>query len=263
MPRRPGSVTPRALTVADLPTVHLRRAHELATIRERLGSGTWLRVREGAFVSAATLSSGPHLRRRQLALARAVAVAARTRTTFAFSHETAALLWGLPAPGADHETHLTQRTRPGANHADDVNRHVAELPDEHLTMIAGLPATTLERTAADCAAHYPGARALVVVDAAARAGARVDTVAALAHGRRRGRGRARAVLPWVDDGAESAGESLARAALLRVGLPAPITQLEIRTEDGVVWSDLGWEPWRALVEYDGLVKYEVDGTGAL
>lgn len=257
VPRRPGSRDPSPLTRGDLPEVLLRRDHHLPDVVARVRRGDWLRVRRGAFVVAEALPADPYDAARQLALSRIVAVAERTTTAFAFSHTSAALLWGLPHVG-EPRTHLVQRTRPGANHADDVVRHLGEVGRE-VARIAGLPVTSLARTAADCARHLPGSEGLVVLDAALRAGAASSEVRALLEGRGRGAARARALLSWADDGAESAGESRARAAVLALGLPAPTTQVPVRTADGWAWTDLGWEEWTLLLEYDGRTKYGAPG----
>ncbi|MBC7291709.1 MAG: hypothetical protein H5T83_10335, partial [Actinotalea sp.] len=96
-----------------------------------------------------------------------------------------------------------------------------------------------------------------VADAALHAGASRDALAATVGRAATGRGvrRAREVLGLADEGAESAGESMARAALLAVGLPPPETQVRIQTIEGPFWADLGWRQWRVLGEYDGRAKY--------
>lgn len=101
---------------------------------------------------------------------------------------------------------------------------------------------------------------LVIADAALRAGADPELLAAMLDERGGARGirRARAVLTAADAGAESPGESAARWHLLRAGLPAPSTQIRIATRLGDFWGDLGWEEWRLLVEYDGRPKYVAD-----
>ncbi|MFC8192354.1 hypothetical protein ACFUMH_11925 [Cellulomonas sp. NPDC057328] len=121
----------------------------------------------------------------------------------------------------------------------------------------GLPVTTLARTAVDCARALAGLPALVVADAALRAGCSPDELAAAARrcDGQRGARRAREVLALADGGAESAGETWVRAVLLAAGLPAPTTQLQVETRRGPVWADLGWPGARLLLEYDGRGKY--------
>lgn len=121
----------------------------------------------------------------------------------------------------------------------------------------GIPATTLGRTAWDCATSLPPLGGLVIVDAALRAGldrAELDARAAAASGRR-GSVRGLAVLRFADDGAESAWESACRFTLVRGGLPIPDTQVPVRTRLGTFWADMGWPEWKVALEYDGRTKY--------
>ncbi|SEM39347.1 Protein of unknown function [Rhodococcus maanshanensis] len=69
----------------------------------------------------------------------------------------------------------------------------------------------------------------------------------------RGLVQLRRVLDLVDGGAESPPETRTRLLIVRDGLPRPETQILVRDGSGrvVARSDLGWESWRVLVEYDG------------
>ncbi len=51
-----------------------------------------------------------------------------------------------------------------------------------------------------------------------------------------------------------------RFLALRAGLPVPTTQMPTATHLGTFWSDLGWEEWHLVVEYDGVAKYGTAGT---
>jgi very-short-patch-repair endonuclease len=174
------------------------------------------------------------------------------------SHESAAILWGLPTLTVPDRTHLIQRSWPAGERAPDVARHSHRLGAGETTSHRGAHVTTLERTAVDCAMSLGALAGLVVADACLHNGARrdlcLDTIAAMAG--RRGAPKARAILALADDGAESPGETRTRFALLRAGLPAPVTQVQVTTALGVFWSDLGWPQWRLLVEYDGRSKYD-------
>jgi hypothetical protein len=143
-----------------------------------------------------------------------------------------------------------------------VLRHTARLAADEVDEVAGLRVTSLARTVVDCLRVLRGPAALVVADAGLHAGLRPDDVAESLRRAAGGRGvrHAREVMTFADDGAESAGESYARAVLLGLGLPAPETQLRIDTVDGPVWSDLGWRAWRLLAEYDGRLKYGTAGA---
>lgn len=192
------------------------------------------------------------------ALARIVAVHHRLRAEHWFSHESAALVWGLPVLRVPTVTHLRQATRASSHRDRAVARHVGTVPEKHQAIIDGIPVTDLTWTMVDCARSSSGCAALVVADAALAAGAdrseACELVAAL--GRRSGTARARDILAAADDGAESPGETLTRAALLAAGLPAPLTQVPVDTRLGRYWADLGYPSWRVAVEYDGHVKYD-------
>lgn len=99
--------------------------------------------------------------------------------------------------------------------------------------------------------------ALIVADAALRAGAAPDDLTRLITGTPTGAGlaRAREIIALGDAGAESAQESAVRFHLLRAGLPQPQTQVPVDTHLGRFWADLGWPEWRILIEYDGRPKY--------
>ena len=72
----------------------------------------------------------------------------------------------------------------------------------------------------------------------------------------------RALLAVADDGAESPGETLARLAILRLGVVPPVTQVPVETGLGTFWADLGWPECRVVGEYDGVAKYTARGDAA-
>ncbi|MDT0164129.1 hypothetical protein Q9R32_00995 [Actinotalea sp. AC32] len=242
----------------------LARDHPDDDARRQLRTGAWRRLRPGAYVIGDTLPTDPFALGRHLALAHALAVTRQHRAGV-LSHTTAALMWGLPLPGAPGQTHVIRSTTVSSSHADDVVRHLVRLAPEEVTTVAGIPVTTLARTAVDCAATLPARHGLALVDAARRSGVTADALERALAGRPGTRGirRARAVVEHADDGAESPGESSTRAALIGLGLPRPETQVLVRTAAGDMWADLGWRRWRRLVEYDGRGKYEDGGVDAL
>jgi hypothetical protein len=202
--------------------------------------------------------SAPTLgRRRAVALARIVGIHQRLGTQHWFSHESAALLWGLPLWITPTRTHVMQRHTASSRRDPAVAHHPIVPASDQRGLASGLPVTSLERTVIDCASALPPLHGLVVADAALRAGAdraQLDDLLAARTGRR-GVTRARAVIALADDGAESPGESAARFVLLRDGFPPPQTQLPVVTRLGTFWADLGWAEWRLLLEYDGRSKY--------
>lgn len=259
MPRRPASPDP---TSSPLPEIHLARDLPRHVLRQGLASGAVVRVRAGAY--AAPSAGGVWEQRRRLAQARIAAVTAQLSLDMVVSHQSAALLWGLPMVDRGAQVHIIQRSAAHRRGAADVVRHEHELSDGEVVDLAGVRVTSLERTMTDCALSLRPSAALVVCDAGLRRGAARDHWSTMvgASAGRRGIVTARAVLELADDGAESAGESLARYLVLRAGLPVPQTQVRIVTVDGTYWSDIGWPQWHVAIEYDGRAKYSAAGDAA-
>ena len=234
------------------------------TLRLGIKDGTVTRVRRGAHVAVGPLEDDPYLRERQLALGRVAAVVAQSGEDTVVSHASAALLWGLPLLRLPDVVHVRKPVRRSGGAAGDVFRHVGAAPPD-VVRHRGFVVTSLAQTVADCARTLGGPGGLVVADAALAAGAgRQDCIAIVERvPGARGIRTARAVLRVADDGAESPGESRARGLLVALGLPAPETQVMIRTLSGVFWADLGWSRWRLLIEYDGVAKYAADGPAVL
>lgn len=245
-----------------LPPVLFAGDVDRSVVAAQLRSGAWIRIRPGAYLAAEHLT-GEH-RARTVELARIAALGRQLTIGHVVSHESAAVLWSLPVLRPPRRTHIVQAASSRAGCSPDVVRHVMEVPPSDRTHRLGRTVTTLERTVVDCVTACSPQAGLIVADAALHRGA--DPAACLALlGRmagRRGVVRARTVLGLADDGAESAGESLTRFALLAAGLPTPTTQVPVSTRLGTFWGDLGWPEWRLLVEYDGRSKYDV-GRDAL
>lgn len=194
-----------------------------------------------------------------MALARIVGVHHQLRGPHAFSHASAAMIWGLRLWSVPDQVHVYQSCRPGTGRDENVRRHVTPIDATAITTLSGLPVTTLARTAVDCAREMGPLPGLVVMDAAMRAGADRDQLLALLRVDPTGRGmaRAREIVRLADAGAESPQESALRFVMLRAGLPEPETQLRVDSRLGTFWGDLGWGRWRVLLEYDGRSKYTV------
>ncbi|MBW0254173.1 hypothetical protein [Cellulomonas sp. PS-H5] len=186
-----------------------------------------------------------------------------------FSHTTAAVLWGCEVARVPGRVHVTSLVNPHARPRRDgaeVAWHWTSRAERvaEVSLATALPATSLERTAFDCAASLPPAQGLVVADSALRAGADAGVLRTLIEEAVGARGvrRAREVLELADGRAESAGESLTRWAVHDAGLPAPELQVGIETRLGWRWPDLGWPGQRLAVEFDGRVKYGPDRATA-
>ena len=212
-----------------------------------------IRVTRGSYVSRAqplTLDAACH------AVARVVPRQA------AFSHLTAAALWGAPVSTSGPLQLVVPRgvVRPRRRRlvvavrtldVDDVRQH------------RGLRTTSPAQTWLDlCAGSTPG-ELVAVGDALLRAGhldpgglqRRLDRAAGAP-----GVVLARRLATVLDPGAASRPESLLRWALLDSPLPAPEVQVPVLDRWGrvLVHGDLGYRRWKVLVEYEGRQHAERD-----
>ncbi|MCK9795733.1 hypothetical protein M1843_18465 [Isoptericola sp. 4D.3] len=233
----------------------VERLAEVDAELTRLRPGVYVPVSPGAVEARA---------RRELVLARVVAAWSSLDSDVWFSHETAALLHGMWTYRLADRVHLTQLYPPQVRREDDswdhrflMSRHWTRLPERDRDEAGGVPVTSLERTAVDCARTLSFESALVVMDCALRHGADRSLVRRIIDESRGKRGvvQARRVLDIADTGAESPGETLTRYGLIEAGLPRPTTQIPVLTSLGPRWVDLGWPAARVGIEFDGEVKY--------
>jgi hypothetical protein len=129
------------------------------------------------------------------------------------------------------------------------------LGDDERTVIAGLPVTSLTRTAYDLGRHLPRTQAVARLDALMRA-TPFSTEDVLRHIERhpaaRGVRRLRSVLPLCDGGAASPKETWLRLLLIDAGLPRPTTQIPVGEGYRILaMLDMGWREFGVAVEYDG------------
>ncbi|MGC0272471.1 type IV toxin-antitoxin system AbiEi family antitoxin domain-containing protein [Pseudactinotalea sp. Z1739] len=264
--------------VANTPRIRFTSDYPPGAVDRLRRQGVLVRVRRGAYAEAGAYEDG----RVSELLARCRAVHRALRTAFAFSHETAAALHGIPTWLERTDTvHILQTSHAAGNRARDVIRHrVVEMPEADLERTLGLPVTGLDRTCVDCARTQRPGPALTTADAILRriAGTtRFDWPASSAReaqiraawlnrvadsGPVRGVVRARAVLSHADGRSESAAESLVRWIVLSAGFTAPDLQVAVATELGTFYPDLLWSgadvhsEWQMVgLEYDGVAKY--------
>jgi len=188
------------------------------------------------------------------------AVAAQMQPGGVFSHGSAALLHGLPVWTETLErAHLTRNRSTGAKRRRDVELHTATLSAEHVTVVDGLPVTTLPRTVADLARLLPFDQAVAAGDRAAALGldfGHLDDVLRFQE-QWPGVRQARRVADFLDARAESAGESVSRVRIGELGLPSPIPQYEVFDAVGTMIGrvDFAWPDRRTIGEFDGRIKY--------
>ncbi|WP_152191489.1 type IV toxin-antitoxin system AbiEi family antitoxin domain-containing protein [Georgenia satyanarayanai] len=272
-----------ALGPQPLPRVTLSRDFGANATREARRAGL-VQVCHGAFVEpladTSTWAEADHLAR-----ARVAAAARRLTGGAVLSHESAALVHGLWLLRAPDQVHVTQEYRPRRQSVALV-RHAGALPAEEVTEVDGRTVTSVERTIVDCAKKLHPRDALVVADSGMRLllqprrnrrdeGAdrmeslRARLLAMVEQGARHGRVRARAVLTHADPLSESPYETVIRWIAVSLGLPPPVLQARFDVRGRTYYTDLCWEfaievdgTWfrlQLLVEYDGEVKYVVEG----
>lgn len=130
------------------------------------------------------------------------------------------------------------------------------LAEDEITRKAGLPVTTLARTAYDLGRHLPRGEAVARIDAlmwATPFSTEEVLILAKRYAGARGIRRLREVLPLVDGGAASPKETWLRLVLIDGGLPRPETQIPVSEENwrAVGVLDMGYEQYKVGVEYDG------------
>ncbi len=126
--------------------------------------------------------------------------------------------------------------------------------DEDVVARAGLPVTSLARTAFDLARHLPRLGAVTHLDAlsAATGLTAADVTPLIArHKGARGVRKCQSVLSLMDGGAQSPKETWLRLLLIDAGLPRPVTQIRVTDGYRVAFLDMGWEEPKVAVEYDG------------
>jgi hypothetical protein len=226
-----------------------------------LRRGALVRVRHGAYTDAHTWLASSREQRHLLA---ARAVQASLQQPAVLSHATAALALGLPVWGVDlGAVHVTRPERAQARREAGVVHHRASLPDDEIVQVDGLLVTSPTRTVLDLARLAGLEPGVVTADAALHRGlTTTEGLLTMANARRdwpgsRVIGR---VLAMANGLSESVGESRSRVMCHRYDLPPVRPQVEMW--DGAVLLgrvDLYIERWRTVIEFDGRVKYRIQG----
>ena len=175
--------------------------------------------------------------------------------------ESAALLWGLPTVGTGHPVHVLASDGATSRRSGNVVVHTSAHDDRVIEEVAGVRLTSQADTCVDIARSRHPAAGLVVADATLRSdpASRAMSLVTLNEERASGRGRraARWALARADGRAESAFESLSRAAIEWWGFPRPDLQHWIGPEGrGGDRTDMWWPVQSLAGEADGHAKYD-------
>ncbi|WP_425713097.1 hypothetical protein [Georgenia sp. Z1344] len=254
----------------------------LRNARASLADGEEIvRLRRGSF---AVVPAGLDRWQRttSLHLALCTAISRDLRAEHALCLTSAARMHGLRVWKVQESPHLVVAAKASTRDDLDHHRHLLALPEEDVTVVAGIRVVRLERVALDCARFLHPRDGLVVVDhviavlakatftereRTERAAADVraaleERIERLPRGSR-GRARARAVVAWSTPWSESAWESHIRWVVLTWGRRDVVVQQPVPTRRGTYRTDLsipleiradGSIRW-LHIEFDGLVKY--------
>lgn len=190
---------------------------------------------------------------------------ARMHPDWVFSAQSAALAHGFPMSyGVLTKPHVVAPTGGGVRRRSAVVRH--EVVRDEPAIASGVRVTSFWRTVFDCLATLDFDEALLVADCALRrkkmSRRRMAELLSARFEGCPGIKRAMSVCWWAEPCAESGGESLARATMVRLGFKTPHLQVELpdpidprkRFRLDFVWRG----ELRRLIfgEFDGKAKYQ-------
>lgn len=141
--------------------------------------------------------------------------------------------------------------------------HLDRVPEGDVTVVDGVPVTSVDRTALDVARFLAPHMGLAVVDAMAHSG--LIAPEPLRHRydewpeRQRWMGRGKRVLDLCEPKTESYGESWTRLRVVDAGFPRPEPQIWVPEErPGALRLDMGWRELRRAIEFDGEEDHSED-----
>jgi hypothetical protein len=227
--------------------------------------GQIVRLRPGVYIRAdAWRGLSPEDR----FLARIAAAVASEPGPIILSGLSAAALWRLPLIGSPpRRPEVISQGANGGRSAGSLIRHGVGIP-ESVVDFGSFAITSLARTLVDVARTESFETAVAMTDFSLRAPSPKDrgrltervTKDQLAEeleslAPTTGDARARSVSDFADGRSGSAGESLSRVAIHRLGFPAPDLQVPFVDAKGTMEVDFWWEDVRGIGEFDGEGKY--------
>ncbi len=188
------------------------------------------------------------------------------RGSLPLSHQSAAVLWGLPILGPwPREVHFLTERAAGGRSDPGIRKHGVGLDPADLTERDGVLLTTVARTAVDLAATVDLKSAVAAVDRALAVDryGRMPTLTTKAElldtWQRmlpfRGSVRARALIDFGTHLSGSSSESGSRVNIALNGFPAPELQHPFVVDGRDVETDFYWLDFDSVGECDGRGKY--------
>lgn len=239
-----GVVTLREVLAAGLSRKDVRRAVE---------SGRWRRLGRAVYRIRAMGGADPAAVRRASIRAAVLSLGAGAVAVF----DTAAELHGIAGLRLGVTIHVSVPGAVAKVRVDDrVQVHQLSLPDDAVSAVRGIAATTPLRTAADLICRLDRFAAISVLDSSLNRGllvpADLEAIPALIRGRR-GAVAARRYVAEADGRAQSPLETRVRLRCTDGRVPPDDLQHPIRDTDGYLLAvaDLAWPAARVAVEADG------------
>lgn len=166
------------------------------------------------------------------------------------SHETAAVLQGIPVP-LSPDVHLTVTDRKDRRSRPGLRTHAGVESDVH--EVRGLRMSTGNQLFCELAQHLGLVDLVVAGDALVRAGRTTAEALAAAAAELGGTCAAHAqrAAAYVSPRVDSVMESRLRMLLLLAGFPAPLVNATVNGDNVHYRPDLCWPELRLVVEYDG------------
>ena len=233
--------------------------------------GQLVRKRHGTYATAEAVATGEKDNAHAHALAVRAALMVASAAGAVASHESAALIHGIPLLKEPSEG-LVSLTRPATVFRDRPLRGVrfypARLPAGHVTMELEVPVTTITRTVIDLSRTRSFMDGVVAADYAIRKLRVSKSALSAVIGACRGwpgTDRARRVVDFSDGRSGSPLESCARVVFDAFRLPAPELQAEVsggpRANSGGTVAhehdeynvDFMWQEYMTVAETDGLM----------
>lgn len=191
---------------------------------------------------------------------RCIAYRAVMKSTHCFSHDTAAIIYGLAVPrrmsdGTD--LHVAALNNGRAPRGRGIIGHKSRLSTEDIAVHEGMRVPLVEEVWCQLASSLTTEELIVVGDSCLRrkkpltSPSRLGAAVQAAHNRP-GVGVLRSALKLLRADTDSSMETVLRLALLDAGLPEPVVNRPIRVGSGIeLHGDLVYPERRVVVEYDG------------
>lgn len=212
------------------------------------------RVRHGVYVLESDLVE-TSIEDKQIIAIRAVVMT--SDRPLMLSHWSAAVVHGLATLGNHLGTVHATFQDPGARGLEGVSSHLFPITEDELVRVNGLLVTAVGRTVVDVAGAGTFEEGVVTADAALAAGLSRETLelAIDLAGPRRAGTRIKQVVEFADGESGSAGESVSRVTMARMGLH-PELQHRFSDHRGYIGkSDFFFPEVRVAGEFDGKVKF--------